>query len=80
MSNTDEKANETPRRFRTLRPNPLRDVLPWGAVVVGIVHAVRGGFELAHGSSPLQLLVGLGLAALGIIAFVIYRWQARRGL
>jgi hypothetical protein len=80
MSDGHEETNETPRRFRTLRPNPLRDVLPWVAVAVGIIQSVRGGINLTHGGSPVQILIGVGLAVLGIIVFAINRWQARRGL
>jgi hypothetical protein len=79
MSDGDEEANETPRRFRTLRPNPLRDVLPWVVVAVGVIQSVRGGIDLAHGGGLAQMLIGLGLAVLGIVVFVINRWQARRG-
>jgi len=80
MRDGHEEANETPRRFRTLRPNPLRDVLPWVVVAVGIIQSVRGGIDFAHGGSPAQMLIGLGLAVLGIVMFLINRSQARRGL
>lgn len=80
MTDGHEEANETPRRFRTLRPNPLRDVLPRVVVAVGIIQSVRGGTDLAHGGSLAQMLIGLGLTVLGIVVFLINRWQARRGL
>ncbi|WP_146243996.1 hypothetical protein [Curtobacterium sp. MCBD17_013] len=80
MSDGDEEADETPRRFRTLRPNPFREVLPWIVVGVGVIQAVRGGIDLAHGGGPGTMVIGIGLAVLGIVLFVINRWQARRGL
>jgi len=79
MTNEDESSG-TPRRFQTLRPNPLRDVLPWVGVVVGVVLIARGVFDLANHHGPGQLLVGAGLAAIGLVVFFINRWQARRGL
>jgi len=79
VSGDDEQRDETPRRFRTLRPNPARDVLPWVAAVVGVVQAVRGGIELGHGASPVHLLIGLGLVVLGVVVGLVNRWQARRG-
>jgi hypothetical protein len=80
VSGDDDDVNETPRRFRTLRPNPLRDIYPWVVVATGIILAVRGGADFSHGDSPENLFIGIGLAALGIIVFCINRWQARRGL
>jgi hypothetical protein len=80
VSDGDEEADQTPRRFRTLHPNPLRDISPWVVVAVGILQAVRGGIDFAHGGSPVGLLMGIGLTVVGIIAFLVYRWLARRGL
>ncbi|WP_267423227.1 MULTISPECIES: hypothetical protein, partial [unclassified Curtobacterium] len=79
MTDEDETSG-TPGRFRTLRPNPLRDVLPWVAVVVGVVLVVRGFFGLTDHHGPEQLFVGAGLSVIGLVVFFINRWQARRGL
>lgn len=79
MTDEDETSG-TPRRFRTLRPNPLRDVLPWVGVVVGVVLVVRGVFDLVNRLGSDELLVGAGLAVIGLVVFFINRWQARRGL
>ncbi|OIH93741.1 hypothetical protein [Curtobacterium sp. MCBA15_001] len=70
----------TPRRFRTLRPNPFRDVLPWVVVGLGLVLVLRGVVDLGRHGGPEQLLIGVGLAVLGVVVFLINRWQARRGL
>ena len=59
-----------------MRPNPARDVLPWVAAVVGVVQAVRGGIELAHGGSPVHLLIGLGLVVLGVVVGLVNRLGA----
>lgn len=79
MTDEDE-TSETPRRFRTLQPNPLRDVLPWVAVVVGVVLIIRGVFDVSRHDDPARLLIGLGLAALGVVVFFVNRWQSKRGL
>ncbi|WP_416393256.1 MULTISPECIES: hypothetical protein [unclassified Curtobacterium] len=79
MTDEDETSG-TPRRFRTLRPNPLRDVLPLVGVVVGVVLVVRGVFDLVNRLGPDELLVGAGLAGIGLVVFFVNRWQARRGL
>jgi hypothetical protein len=79
MTDEDETSGVS-RRFRTLRPNPLRDVLPWVGVVVGVVLVVRGVFDLARRHGPEQLLVGAAIAVIGLVVFLINRWQARRGL
>lgn len=79
MTDEDETTG-TPRRFRTLRPNPLRDVLPWVAVVVGVVLIVRGVVDIFRHNSPAQLLIGACLAVVGLVVFFINRWQAKRGL
>jgi hypothetical protein len=79
MTDEDETTG-TPRRFRTLRPNPLRDVLPWVAVVVGVVLIIRGVFDISRHDDPAQLLIGFGLAALGLVVFFVNRWQSKRGL
>jgi hypothetical protein len=79
MADEDE-TTETPRRFQTLRPNPLRDFLPWVAVVVGVVLILRGFFDASRHDSPAQLLIGAGLAAIGLVVFFVNRWQSKRGL
>lgn len=79
MTDEDE-TSETPRRFRTLQPKPLRDVLPWVAVVVGVVLIIRGIFDASRHDDPTQLLIGFGLAALGLVVFFVNRWQSKRGL
>lgn len=78
MTDEDETTG-TPRRFRTLRPNPLRDVLPWVAVVVGVVLIVRGTVDVSRHDDPAQTLIGAVLAVIGLVVFFINRWQARRG-
>jgi hypothetical protein len=77
---TDEdEASGVPRRFRTLRPNPIRDVLPWVVIAVGVTLVFRGAFEIVGDHGPGQLFVGVGLVVLGLVVFFVNRWQARRG-
>ncbi|MEK6311984.1 MAG: hypothetical protein V4755_14910 [Curtobacterium sp.] len=78
MTNEDETTG-TPRRFRILRPNPVRDVLPWIAVVVGVVLIIRGIVAGSGHDDPAQMLIGVGLAVIVLVVFFINRWQARRG-
>ncbi|MFJ3385376.1 MULTISPECIES: hypothetical protein [unclassified Curtobacterium] len=79
MSHDEKEADDVPRRFRRLRFNPLRDVLPWVAVVVGLVVTLRGAFGVTRHDGPQQLLIGTGLVLIGVIVFLVNRWQARRG-
>lgn len=80
MSEGDERDDGAPQRFQRLRFNPIRDVLPWVVMVVGIIEAIRGLINIGHGGGPTMLLIGLGLVVLGAVAFIINTAQARRGL
>lgn len=79
MSESTDGEKSVPRRFRRLRSNPLRDVLPWVAVVVGLVLVVRAALGRSPGDDIVWLVMGLVLAALGIVVFFVNRWQARCG-
>ena len=78
----DPERAQTPRRFRTLRFNPLRDVLPWVAVAAGVVLTVRAIAAIAAIGSDGDAgfaLAGPVLVVLGVAVFFINRWQAKRG-
>lgn len=79
---TEDGAGDTqvPKRFQRLKFNPLRDVLPAVAVIVGVFIAVRAVARLADGGDPLLIYVGSGLAVAGLAVFFINRWQGKRGL
>ncbi|ROP75644.1 hypothetical protein EDF18_2269 [Frigoribacterium sp. PhB107] len=79
MSESTDSEKPVPRRFRRLKVNPLRDVLPWVAVVVGLVLVVRAALGRSPGDDTVWLVMGLVLAAVGIVVFFVNRWQARRG-
>jgi len=79
MSESSDGDESVPRRFRRLRFNPLRDVMPWVAVVVGLFLVVRAALGRSPGDDPVWLVMGLVLAAVGIVVFFVDRWQARRG-
>lgn len=79
MGDDHRNDDDVPPRFRRLRVNPLRDVLPIVVGVVGVVVAVSGWLRMNAGGDPLNPLVGVGLAVLGIVTFFINRWQAKRG-
>ena len=79
MSESTDGEKPVPRRFRRLKSNPLRDVMPWVAVVVGLVLVVRAARGRSPGDDAVWLVIGLVLAALGVVVFFVNRWQARRG-
>ncbi len=79
MSESTDAEKPVPRRFRRLRFNPLRDVLPWVAVVVGSFLVVRAAIGRSPGDDIVWLVMGLVLTTLGIVVFFVNRWQARRG-
>lgn len=60
-----------------MRFNPLRDVLPWVAVVVGIVFAIRAA---VGEMGSIFLILGPALSVFGVVAFIVFRWMARRGI
>ncbi|MDN4650007.1 hypothetical protein [Curtobacterium sp. PsM8] len=51
----------------------MRLVMPWAAVVVGALLAVM------H-RTPVLLWAGIGLIALGVAFFFVYRFMAKRGI
>lgn len=68
----ESREGQQPSRYKW-RYGPVRLVLPWAAVVVGLLLAIM------H-RTPVLTWCGLGLVALGVIFFFIYRFMARRGL
>lgn len=72
--------NSQPRAYKW-RYGPLRLVMPWLCVGVGILMTIRGALAVSSGDGdPLFLLLGTSLIVLGIIAFFVYRWMAKRGI
>ncbi|MDY7540811.1 MULTISPECIES: hypothetical protein [unclassified Cryobacterium] len=48
---------------------------------MGILLVIKGALALVtNGGDPLFLILGSALVVLGIVAFFVYRWMARRGL
>jgi len=64
------------------RGGPLRGVLPYLAIAVGIFFAVTHLEGIVDGTGDdLALFIGgVGLAVLGVGAFFLYRWMAKRGV
>ena len=77
MIQEDGRDSSTPRRFRTLRFNPLRALLPWFAVAAGLYLTIRGA---TGGMDAIFVVLGPALVVLGIAAFFLYRWMAKRGI
>jgi len=80
MTDDGAESRPIPKRFRRLKFNPLRDVLPIVAVLVGAFMAVRAAMWVSNGGEPLMIYVGSGLVIVGVAMFFINRWQAKRGL
>ena len=77
MSDEDDNTDARPRRFRTLRFNPLREVLPWVVIVVGVfqfIQAATGAMDSVF------LIIGPVLIVIGISAFFLARWMKKRGI
>lgn len=80
MSEESNSREPKPRRYKW-RYGPLRIVMPWLCIAVGILLAIKGALDLAtNGGDPFFLILGSALVVLGIVAFFVYRWMARRGL
>lgn len=82
VSTTEDgaKSRQLPQRFRRLKFNPLRDVLPVVAVIVGAFMAIRASLGLSRGGNPTLVYVGAGLVVVAVVVFLVNRWQAKRGL
>ena len=79
MSTGGDNDDSTPKRFRRLRFNPLREILPYVCIVVGIVMAARNGFTFA-GNEGVLVICSLALVAVGIIAIPVNLWMKKRDL
>ncbi|RIJ50969.1 hypothetical protein DZG00_10680 [Clavibacter lycopersici] len=72
-----DDANGTPDGRRKPARGSARSVLPWAAVIGGAIATFRG----ATGDlGSIFLITGPALMALGVVAFFVYRWMAKRGL
>lgn len=80
MTEDGAEGRHVPRRFRRLKFNPLRDVLPIVGVIVGAFLAIRAVLGLSNGGDPTLVYVGSGLVVIAIVVFFVNRWQAKRGL
>jgi spore maturation protein SpmB len=76
VSNDDESTDVPPQRFRTLRFNPLRDVLPWLAVAVGVFQTIQAA---TGAMDSIFLIVGPVLIVIGISGLLLARWMKKRG-
>jgi hypothetical protein len=80
MTEDGAEGRRAPRRFRRLKFNPLRDVLPIVGVMIGAFLAIRAVLELSDGGDPTLVYVGSGLIVVAVSVFFVNRWQAGRGL
>jgi hypothetical protein len=79
MSSADDTDDSTPKRFRRLKFNPLRELLPYVCIVLGIVMAARHGFTFA-GDDGVLVICSLALVAVGAIAIPVNLWMKKRRL
>jgi hypothetical protein len=71
----------TPRRFRRLaHGGPLRLLMPWVCMVVGIGMVVRGLLDVQVRGDALFVFLGSGLFVLALVVLLVNRWQEHRGL
>lgn len=59
--------------------NPLREILPYVCIILGIVMAARRGFTFT-GNEGVLVICSLALVAFGIIAIPVNLWMKKRGL
>lgn len=79
-ANEREVDDGPPRRYKW-RYGPLRLLLPWISIAVGGFWLVRAVLDpKATEDSPVFLILGISLIVLGIVAFLVYRWMAKRGI
>ena len=70
-----------PKRFRKHRYGPVRLVLPWVSVAVGLFFVLISiNFWAHHHDGTANFWIGIGLVVLGIAAFFLYRWMAKKGI
>ncbi|MCI4658082.1 hypothetical protein [Cryobacterium zhongshanensis] len=81
MSEDSTYGEPRPRKYQW-RYGPLRIVMPWLCIAAGILMAIKGAFDVGTNASagPLFLILGASLIVLGVVAFFVYRWMAKRGI
>ncbi|TDX79097.1 hypothetical protein EDF35_2329 [Rathayibacter sp. PhB151] len=72
----DEHESTGDRRYRW-RYGPVRLVMPWLAIALGTFQTIRAATGEA---GAVFLYLGPALIALGIVAFFVFRWMAKRGI
>lgn len=76
MSGQNGTGTPEPRKYKW-RYGPIRLVAPWVAVAVGIFFAIQGA---TGGMASIFLITGPILCILGVAAFFLFRWMAKRGI
>ncbi len=79
MSGEKRDQDGETRRYKW-RYGPLRLLLPWISIGLGVALLVKGGIDLRDSGESLFLYLGGGLIVLGIAFIFIYRWMAKRGI
>lgn len=75
---THNEGDSPPRRYRW-KYGPLRLVMPWVCVVVGVGMVIKGLATPQYDGTTFVVL-GIGFVILGVAAAVVARWMAKRGI
>ncbi len=78
MTSDGSNSDSPPRPYRW-RYGSLHLIMPWIALVGGLLSIVRGVNDLTSSGDPLFIYVGAGLVALAVVIFFVDRWQATLG-
>jgi hypothetical protein len=76
MSGQGQHGTSGSRKYKW-RYGPFRLVVPWACIAIGLFHTVRAA---TGGMDRLFLITGPILIAVGVAAFFIARWMAKRGI
>ncbi|MFL0565419.1 MULTISPECIES: hypothetical protein [Microbacterium] len=75
---THNDGDSSPRRYRW-KYGPLRLVMPWVCVVVGVGMAIKG-LVAPENDGTTFVVLGVGFVILGVVAAIVARWMAKRGI
>ncbi len=75
---THNDGDSSPRPYRW-KYGPLRLVMPWVCVFVGVGMAIKGLIAPENDGATFVVL-GVGFVILGVVAAVVARWMAKRGI
>lgn len=75
---SDEGGGQRGRRYKW-KYGPLRLIMPWVCVIVGIGLSIKGIVNPEDDGTTF-IVLGIGFVILGVAAALIARWMAKRGI